>query len=214
MLGISGVGGKKTIIVQPNHLRYKNRLECIRFSGFKPHEVKVVERVDETYGPRKRLGTDACQETGYINHLDDPDVKVIIVGFTFLKNYWEEIIEHHPEVDLVVVDEGHEAYKTYNSKASRELYSLMDRTSCFLYCTGTIIDGRLDTAFVPIHIVKPEYYGSYQGFRAQHCGFEDDYQNCLYWVNEKKVTEILNRHGVLRRWSDVYGEQGPQHPNH
>jgi hypothetical protein len=200
---------KKTIIVQPNHLRDKNRLEVLRFSGFKPNEVKVIERVDEILGPRKRQDyPEADQETGYINYLDDPNLKVIIVGFTFLKTYWEEIVEYHPEVDLVIIDEGHLGYKTYNSKASKELYNLMDRTKGFYYCTGSPIDGRLDSAFTAIHIIAPQYYGSYRGFRAQHAGFEDDYGNVLYWINEEKVTEIFNRHGVLHRWVDVYGEQG------
>lgn len=199
---------KKTIIVQPNHLRDKNRLEVLRFTGFKPEEVAVIEKVDDYFGPRKRLGLEGvCQETGYINYLDNPELKVFLVGFTFLKTYWKEIVKYHPEVDLVVVDEGHEGYKTYNSKASKELYNLMDRTAGFYYCTGTPIDGRLDSAFVPIHIIEPKYYGSYAGFKAQHAGFEDDYGRVLFWVNEEKVTEIFNRHGVRRLWKEIHGEQ-------
>ena len=200
--------GKKTVVVQPNHLRDKNRLEVLRFSGFKAHEVKVIEKVDETLGPRKRKEfANACQETGYVNYLDDPDLKVMLVGFTFLKNNWEEMVKHHPEIDLVVVDEGHEGYKTYNSKASRELYALMDRTECFLYCTGTPIDGRLDSCFTAIHIVCPQYYGSYLGFQNQHAGFIDDYGKVLFWQNEEKVTEIFNRHGVIHTWTEVHGEE-------
>lgn len=199
---------KKTIIVQPNHLRDKNRLEVLRFSEFKANEVKVIERIDDTLGPRKRKSVpEADQETGYINYVKDPNIKVFVVGFTFLKNYWEELVKYHPDIDLVVVDEGHLGYKTYNSKASVELYHLMDRTKGFYYCTGTPIDGRLDSCFAAIHIVEPSYYGSYQGFRAQHAGFEDDYGNVLYWVNEEKITEIFNRHGVLRLWKDVHGDQ-------
>lgn len=199
--------GKKTIIVQPNHLRSKNRLEVLRFSEFKPEEVVVLEKAHDTYGPRKRIGTDACQETGYINFLDNPDAKVFCVGFTFLKNYWEDLLEFHPEIDLVVVDEGHLGYKTFDSKASVELYGLMNSCSGFYYCTGTPIDGRLDSCFAAIHIIEPSYYGSYQGFLAQHAGFIDDYNKVLYWVNEEKVTKILNRHGVIRRWKDVHGDQ-------
>lgn len=199
--------GKKTIIVQPNHLRDKNRLEVLRFTPFEAHEVTVIEKLDETLGPKKRIGTDADQVTGYINYLDNPDLKVICVGFTFLKNYWEEILQYHPEVDLVVVDEGHLGYKTYNSKASTELYALMRQVTGFYYCTGSPIDGRLDTVFTALHIVEPSYYGSYNGFKAQHAGMEDDYGNVLYWINEKKLTQIFNRHGVIRRWVDVHGKQ-------
>ena len=200
--------GKKTIIVQPNHLRDKNRLEVLRFSGFKDNEVKVIERVDEYLGPRKRLGNpDAHPDTGYINYLSNPDIKVFVVGFTFLKNNWEELVEYHPEVDLVVIDEGHEGYKTYNSKASVELYRLMDRTKGFYYCTGTPIDGRLDSCFTAIHIVCPQYYGSYLGFQAQHAGFIDDYGKVLFWQNEEKVTEIFNRHGVIHTWEEVHGKE-------
>ena len=199
---------KKTIIVQPNHLRDKNRLEVLRFSEFKDNEVKVIERVDEVLGPRKRLGNpDACQETGYINYIDDPEIKVFLVGFTFLKNYWRDLVEHHPEIDLVVIDEGHEGYKTYNSKASVELYRLMERTTGFYYCTGTPIDGRLDSCFTAIHIVCPHYYGSYIGFQNQHAGFIDDYGKVLFWQNEEKVTEIFNRHGVIHTWVEVHGEE-------
>lgn len=198
----------KTIIVQPNSLRDKNRLECLRFSGFKPHEVKVIDKVDETLGPRKRKEVpEADPLTGYVNYLANPDIKVFVVGFTFLKTYWEEIVKHHPDVNLVIVDEGHLGYKTYNSKASRELYSLMDRCDFFYYCTGSPIDGRLDSCFAAIHIIKPEYYGSYAGFLRQHAGFIDDYGKVQWWVNESKVTEIFNRHGVLRLWKDVHGEQ-------
>lgn len=200
--------GAKTIIVQPNSLRDKNQRECVRFTGFTDKEVRVVEKVDEYLGPRKRKGVpNANPYTGYINYLDDPDIKVLVVGFTFLKTYWEEILKHHPEVGLVVVDEGHLGYKTYNSKASVELYSLMDRVKRFYYCTGSPIDGRLDSAFTAIHIVKPEYYGSYDGFVKQHAGFIDDYGKVQWWINEDKLTKIFNRHGVLRRWTDVHGEQ-------
>lgn len=198
---------EKSIIVQPNSLRDKNRRECIRFTGFKPEEVVVLEKASETLGPRKRIGTTADPETGFINYIDNDDAKVFIVGFTFLKTYWRELLQFHPEINLVIVDEGHLGYKTYNSKASKELYNLMDECERFLYCTGSPIDGRLDTAFVPIHIVQPSYYGSYAGFKAQHAGFEDDYGRVLWWVNEEKVTEIFNRHGVLRKWQDVHGEQ-------
>lgn len=199
--------GAKTIVVQPNHLRDKNRLEMVRFTGFKANEVAVIEKVDETLGPRKRIGTRADPKTGYINYLDNPELKVLCVGFTFLKTYWREILKYHPEVDLVIVDEGHLGYKTYNSKASRELYNLMDHVSGFYYCTGTPIDGRLDSAFTAIHIIEPSYYGSYQGFISQHAGMMDDYGKVLYWLNEDKVTAIFNRHGVIRLWKDVHGDQ-------
>ncbi len=199
--------GKKTIIVQPNHLRSKNRLEAIRFSGFKPEEVVVLEKAHDTYGPRKRIGTRACQDTGYINFIDDPDAKVFCVGFAFLKKYWRDMKELHPEIDLVVVDEGHLGYKTYNSKASVELYALMNECEGFYYCTGTPIDGRLDSCFTALHIIEPKYYGSYRGFLAQHAGFIDDYGKVLYWVNEEKVTKILDSHGVRRLWKDVHGDQ-------
>lgn len=199
--------GKKTIIVQPNHLRSKNRLEVIRFSGFKPGEVVVLEKAHDTYGPRKRLGTDACQETGFIDFIDNPDAKVFCVGFTFLKTHWKHMVECHPEIDLVVVDEGHLGYKTYDSKASVELYNLMNHCERFYYCTGTPIDGRLDSCFTAIHIVEPKYYGSYRGFLAQHAGFIDEYNKVMYWVEEEKVTKILDRHSVRRLWKDVHGEQ-------
>lgn len=198
--------GKKTIIVQPNHLRSKNRLETIRFSGFKPNEVVVLEKASDYLGPRQRLGTDACQETGFIDYIDDPDAKVFCVGFTFLKNNWKHMIECHPEIDLVVVDEGHLGYKTHDSKASLELYGLMKNVERLYYATGTPIDGRLDSCFTAMHLIEPRYYGSYRGFLAQHAGFIDDYGKVMYWVEQEKVTKILNKHSVRRLWTEVHGE--------
>lgn len=199
---------KKTIWVQPNHLREKNRGELYAFTDFKPGEVEVLEKASETLGPRKRKGfPKADPETGFIDYIASSDAKVFVVGFTFLRMHYQHLLECHPEIDLVVVDEGHLGYKTNSSQASQALYRVMEHCSRFYYMTGSPIDGRLDSAFVPIHIINPGYYGSYAGFIRQHAGWIDDYGNVAYWTNEDKVREILRTHSVRRLWRDIHGDQ-------
>lgn len=199
---------KKTIWVQPNHLRQKNKDELYAFTDFERGEVEILEKAFETLGPRKRLREPrADPDTGYIDYIASSNAKVFVVGFTFLRTYWQRLLECHPGIDLVVIDEGHLGYKTNSSQASRSLYRVMEHCSRMYYMTGSPIDGRLDSAFVPIHIINPYYYGSYNGFVRQHAGWIDDYGKVAFWINEDKVTEILKAHSVRRTFTEIHGEQ-------
>jgi SNF2 family DNA or RNA helicase len=130
-----------------------------------------------------------------------------VVGFTFFKTYYEELLRTHPDIGLVVVDEGHLGFKTNDSKATKSLYQAMREVDSYYYMTGSPIDGRLDNVFPHIHIIEPNYYGSYRGFIAQHAGFIDDYGNVKWWNNEEKVKEILEKHSVRRTWKEIHGNQ-------
>lgn len=200
--------GEKTIWVQPNHLRYKNRRELLAFTDFGPEDVEVLEKSDDILGPRKRLSEPrANQHTGFVDYIASSQAKVFVVGFTFFKTYYERLLECHPNINLVVVDEGHLGFKTHGTKATNALYDVMRNVHGYYYMTGSPIDGRLDNVFPHIHIIEPRYYGSYRGFLRQHAGWINDYGNVEWWTNEDKVHEILKAHSVRRLWKDIHGEQ-------
>lgn len=200
--------GEKTIWVQPNHLRFKNRRELIAFTDFKPDDIEVLERATDTLGPRKRLSEPrANQHTGFVDYIQSSNAKVFVVGFTFFKTYYQRLLECHPEINLIVVDEGHLGFKTHGTKATNALYDVMRQANGYYYMTGSPIDGRLDNVFPHIHIIEPKYYGSYRGFLRQHAGWINDYGKVEWWTGEEKVKEILTKHSVRRLWKDLHGEQ-------
>jgi SNF2 family DNA or RNA helicase len=200
--------GQKSIWVQPNHLRFKNKRELLAFTDFGPDDVEVFEKATDTLGVRKRKTEPrANQHTGFVDYIGSSTAKVFVVGFTFFKTFYERMLECHPDINLVVVDEGHLGFKTNDSKATRSLYQVMNEVEGYYYMTGSPIDGRLDNVFPHIHIIEPNYYGSYRGFIRQHAGFIDDYNRVLWWTNEDKVKEILEKHSVRRLWRDIHGEQ-------
>lgn len=200
--------GEKSIWVQPNHLRYKNARELLAFTDFLPEDVEVLERADDTLGPRKRKSEPrANQHTGFVDYIATSSAKVFVVGFTFFKTYYQRLLECHPEINLVVVDEGHLGFKTHASRATTALYRTMNEVHGYYYMTGSPIDGRLDNVYPHIHIIEPRYYGSYRGFLRQHAGWIDDYGNVVWWTEEEKVKEILAKHSVRRLWKDIHGEQ-------
>lgn len=200
--------GKKTIWVQPNHLRHKNRRELLAFTDFGPEDIEVLEKATDTLGPRKRkCEPRANQHTGFVDYIVSSKAKVFVVGFTFLRTYWAELLEAHPEIDLVIVDEGHLGYKNNGSKTTQALHQVMRHAKGYYYMTGSPIDGKLDNVFPHIHIIEPKYYGGYQGFLRQHAGFIDDYGNVAWWTNEDKVRDLLQEHGVRRLWKDIHGNQ-------
>ena len=200
--------GKKTIWVQPNHLRYKNRRELLAFTDFAPTDVEVFEKATDTLGVRKRKAEPrANQHTGVIDYIASSPAKVFVVGFTFLRRFYAELLAHHPDIGLVVVDEGHLGYKNNGSQTTRALYDLMRSVPDYYYMTGSPIDGRLDNVFPHIHIIEPNYYGSYAGFIRQHAGFIDNYNKVTWWTNEDKVRSILADHSVRRTWKEIHGDQ-------
>jgi len=200
--------GEKTIWVQPNHLRFKNRRELLDFTDFGPEDVEVLEKASETLGPRKRKSEPrANQHTGFIDYIAQSQAKVFVVGFTFFKTYWAELLASHPTINCIIVDEGHLGFKTNDSKATQALYAAMRSVDKYYYMTGSPIDGRLDNVFPHIHLIQPRYYGSYNGFIRQHAGWIDDYGKVTHWVNEEKVSELLKQMSTRRLWKDIHGDQ-------
>lgn len=170
--------------VMPKSLLKKNYDELLRFTDFLPEEVAVVD------------GTPKKREEIYAN----PKVKVFLMGFDCFSREWQKLPK---EFNGVVVDEFHMGYKTNDSKRTQNFYGAMNRVKFFLGMTGTLIDGRLSSAYPAIRVIEPRYYASYKNFLYQHA-ITDDFGTVIEWTNHAKIKRILAREAVAMTFEEAY----------
>jgi hypothetical protein len=72
--------------------------------------------------------------------------------------------------------------------------------------TGTLVNGRLDTAYPSIHVIEPRYYPSYWAFKNYH-GIEDADGKIIGWKNHHELSQIFARHAIRRTFEQVYGPE-------
>jgi len=133
--------------------------------------------------------------------------KVVICTFAFMSAHWKRVLDAFPDIDLLLVDELHMGYGGLESKQTESFYFVNKRVSRFVGMTGTLINGRLDTAFPAIHVIEPRYYGSHMGFYFEHVQAMDDYGRPIRWKNEAKLSAIINKHSIRRTFEEVYGKE-------
>lgn len=137
----------------------------------------------------------------------DRGVKVFICTFAFMSEHWKRLLKAAPEIDLLLVDELHMGYGGLISKQTDSFYYVNQHVSRFVGMTGTLINGRLDSAFPAIHVIEPRYYGSHKGFIYEHCAAMDDYGRVTVWKNEPKLKAILDKHSIGYTFEEVYGKE-------
>jgi len=134
-------------------------------------------------------------------------VRVFICTFAFLSAHWERMIEAQPDIDFFLVDELHMGYGGLESAQTKSFYQMNNHCSRFVGMTGTLINGRWDSAFPAIHVIEPRYYGDYLGFVYDHCAVMDDYGRIKVWKNGDKLRAILKEHSIARTFEEVYGKE-------
>jgi hypothetical protein len=134
-------------------------------------------------------------------------VKAVICTFAFMSAHWERVLAAFPDIDLLLVDELHMAYGGLDSKLTASFFEVNRRVHRFVGMTGTLINGRLDTAFPAVHVIEPRYYGNRQGFVFEHVLAMDDYGRPIRWKNHAKLTAILAKHSIRRTFEEVYGKE-------
>lgn len=222
---------KKTVWAMPLSLRDKNKEELLRFTGFKSEDVVILTsdhaaltedwtgptftRNKRVRRPTGRIGPDGEPETKMV---DEPivakdliaaakEAKVFIVTFAFLSSHWRRLLATIPDIDLFLVDELHLGYGGPASAQTESFYFVNRHVNNFCGMTGTLIDGRLDSAFPAIHVIEPRYYGGYGGFLDEHSLWTNNYGKVEVWKGEEKLKQILARHSVQHTFTEVYGDE-------
>lgn len=180
--------GARVAFVMPNSLMLKNYQELLRFTEFKPEEIAIVSG---SVKPAKR-------EELYADY----SKKVYIMGFSMFAKEWNRFRRNEAGWGCVI-DEFHMGYKTNKSKRVQELYHAMYYMEYFLGMTGTLIDGRLDTAYPAIRIINPKYYSSHAQFMRKHAVY-DIWGEFKGWTNHNLISRILNKIAVGITFEEAY----------
>lgn len=181
--------GCRSIWAMPKSLLQKNKDELLLFTDFDPEDVIIVD------GPPARRKKQI-----------ESDAKVFIMGFDCFSNNWEQILQAHPDIKALLVDEIHMGYGSDTSNRTQEMYKATSEMDYFLAMTGTIINGRLSSAYPSIKVIDPKYYSSYYGFLRTHA-IEDGYGNVVAWTNPKKISKFLGRYGIRHTFEETYGPE-------
>lgn len=180
--------GVRSFWVMPKSLLKKNRDELLEFTRFTEDDLLIY---DGTPAQREKLK-------------DTSDAKVWLMGFRRFADEWKDLIRLHEDFDALIVDEIHMGFGGHSSGQTNAMYRAMKFLKYFVPMTGTLINGRLDTAYPTIHVIEPRYYGSYQRFLDQH-EIRDWLGKRVGWKGHEKIARIFARHTIKRSFSDVYG---------
>lgn len=180
---------EKSIWVQPKSLMGKNRAEIIRFTGLDPDDVVVLQGT-----PKKR------------QELMASGAKVFLTTFAGWGNEYKDILAKNPELKTMIVDESHMGYAGNSSKRTEAMYLASRKMNSNVFMTGTIIKGRLSSAYPVLHVIAPQFYGNYNAFMMQHA-IKDEYGSLIGWRNHEKLRNVLKAVGVFRSFESVYGKE-------
>lgn len=173
----------------PKSLLKKNYDELLTFTDFTPDDIIIVDGP-----PMKRLAQ------------MQSNAKVFLMGFDRWSAEWRTLCRYHPDLKALLVDEIHLGYSTMSAKRTQQMIASMHHLDRFVAMTGTLIAGRLDSAYPTIHVIEPRYYGSINAFMAYHA-VKDDFGRVIYWKNHEKISAIMGRHAIKRTFESIYGSQ-------
>lgn len=184
--------GIRTAWAMPKSLIKKNKDELLAFTELTDSDVVIVSG----YGRKRRLEN------------MQSDAKVFLFTFTGFSDEWEDLVHYHPDCTALFVDEVHLGYKGDSSKRTQALYRAMkEHFDIYLAMSGTIIDGRLSSAYPSIKIIEPKLYSSYDCFMLVHA-IEDGYGRILAWQNPEMLSQFFGRRAIRRTFEQVYGKEG------
>lgn len=175
-----------TIFVMPKSLLIKNEEEITNWTGLKTliyrGQPTLTKWRGETYDV---ILTTADTLAKHIDHI----LKML-----------------SKRIGLMIADETHLYWSSANAKRTQFILSFARKVPRNLWLTGTVIRGRLDSAYPVIQMIEPRYYGNHASFMSQHAVKDAFTGEVLGWCNEAKINAILNIHSVNYLFRDVYGD--------
>lgn len=167
----------------------KNYNELIQHGEFTPEDLAIVDTT-----PAKRAQLFANDRT-----------KVFLMGADCFANNWQQLVAAQPSVRGLIYDEIHMACGNPQTKRSKAVLGSSKHFRFFLGMSGSFIDGKLSSVYVPLKVVAPLVYPTYNIFLSQH-GLLDDYGNVVMWFNHDKLKARLDKHWVCYSFEEVYGK--------
>lgn len=176
---------------QPVALMKKNRDEMLDCTNFKPEDLVLVQ------GPPK-VRQKLMKGPG----------KVFFFSADGFANEWEDLKWYHPELGLVVCDELHLYFRGHTARRTQNWYRACRAMKAVVPVTGSLLRGKLSSAYPTIHVLAPHIYGSYEAFMAQHA-LVDEYGNTYGWTNHEKLSQVLKQISIRRTFESVHGVEKP-----
>lgn len=184
--------GWKVVWTQTASIIKKNRDEILECTNFLPEEVILVRGSPEQ---RRKL-------------MSDPRGKVFLLTANGWSNEWETLLEYHPEIKASIHDEIHLYYSTHKSVRTQNWYLACQRMHSVIPMSGTLIRGRLNSVYPTLHVIAPQYYGTYEAFMSQHA-MTDNFGRLEGWTNHEKLRNVLGAVSIRRSFESVYGKSSP-----
>ncbi|NRB16122.1 MAG: DEAD/DEAH box helicase [Rhodobacteraceae bacterium] len=179
----------RTIWAMPKSLLKKNLDELLLFTDLKREDVIIVDGA-----PKQR------------DRQMQADVKIFLMGFDCFARNWQSLVAYHPDINMLVGDEWHMGFKTDGSNRTQSLYEFMERTTYLVAMTGTIIDGRLDTALPLIQLCAPGHYSNHFAFKLRHA-IENDFGQVVAWRNGEYIGILFKEIAIRHTFEEVYGPE-------
>ena len=177
----------RTVWVMPKQLIAKNIREICDFTPFTTDDVVAVN------GTRKQI-TKALAS----------GAKVLLMGPDRLKLAVDLL---PADVRAMDIDEFHLCFGGAKSARTDAFYEVMRRVDQSVMMTGTLVNGRLDSAFAAINSIDPRYYPlGLDSFYADHC-YLDGFGTPYHWMNHDKIRKILGKHAIYRTFTSIFGKQ-------
>ena len=189
-----------TIWVMPKSLMSKNLDEICRFTPFTTEDAVII---DGLAAKRRKLLTQ--------------EKRVILMGPDAFRLHANagEIPDAYRAID---VDEFHmcfagKAYAQYgfgNYKMSARADAFLThapRMKEMVLMSGTMINGRLDSAYPAIQAIEPGYYPmGLRDFMGHHAiyNIDGDFER---WTNHDRISKIFGKHGIRFTFEQIFGHQ-------
>lgn len=175
-----------TVFVMPKSLLVKNEEEITNWTGLKTLIYRGKPTLDKWKG-----------ET----------YDVILTTADTFANHFEQIRRMLAKAfGLLLADETHLYWSSAKAKRTQFILAHCRKIPRNIWLTGTVIRGRLDSAFPVIQMIEPRYYGNHQTFMSQHSVQDSFTGEVIGWCNEAKINAILKIHSVNYLFRDVYGD--------
>lgn len=179
--------GERVVWTQPGGIMQKNRQDILFATGLDPKQVAIVQGTKETRA----------------SIVADPRVKIFLMTGQGFANEYELLPK---DIRHIISDEIHLYYTLYGSTRTTNWLRACKKMGAIVPMTGTIIRGRLDSAYPVLHAIGPHYYANERNFLHRHGVFDENGALCG-WRDHETLQAILREVGIFRSFKSIYGEE-------